>query len=65
MDAKFDAEAAIADYVRRLWSNFGGVSGVIYIRFTYLRLLTLLSNPKHEDYPTPITPVHDDETIQP
>ena len=29
MDAKFDAEAAIADYVRRLWSNFGGVSGAI------------------------------------
>ena len=29
MDAKFDAEAAIADYVTRLWSNFGGISGVI------------------------------------
>ena len=29
LDAKFDAEAAIADYVRRLWSNFGGVNGDI------------------------------------
>ena len=29
MDANFDAEAAIADYVRRLWSNFGDVSGAI------------------------------------
>ena len=29
MDAKFDAEAAIADYFRRLSSNLGGVSGAI------------------------------------
>ena len=29
MDIKLDAEAAIADYVRRLWSNFGGVNGAI------------------------------------
>ena len=29
MDAKFDAEVAIADYVRRLWSNFGVVRGAI------------------------------------
>ena len=29
MDAKFDAEDTIADYVRRLWSKFGGLSGAI------------------------------------
>ena len=35
MDANFDAEADITDYVRRLWSNFGGVNDVILIGFTY------------------------------
>ena len=46
MDAKFDAEAAISDYVRRLWSNFGDVGLVAPYKLgllTYLLTIVALS----------------------